>query len=113
EPTSQDKDRCTTCEDDEISLRWVIPDVNGTGEVEIQCMSAASLAETTVRVKNLDNGEVACGRVGSDSRMRVALPSTAGDRVVVDLFDGMDVVDTYDADVGCNPLGNAEIRQTI
>jgi hypothetical protein len=113
EATSRDKDRCTVCNEDELSLRWVIPDVNGTGEVEIQCMNPAEVADSTVRVRNLDNGEVACGRVGMDARMRVALPSTTGDNIVIDFFEGIDVVDSYDSDDGCHPVGDSAIRATV
>lgn len=98
---SRDKDRCTICGEDELSLRWVMPDVNGTGELEIACVSPGDIAQSTVVVHNLDNGEVACGRVGDDARMRVGLPSTTGDRVRIDFHEGMDVVESYDPDLGC------------
>ena len=112
-PTSRDKDRCSVCADDEISLRWVIPDVNGTGEVEVRCLSQSEVADATVIVKNHDNGEVACGRIGDDGRMRVGLPSTTRDAVTVELWEGTDVVDSYDDEEGCHPIEGATLRTTI
>jgi hypothetical protein len=97
-PTSKDKDRCTVCADGQLSVRWVLPDVNGTGEVEIDCLEQGQISETTVRVVNIDNKEVKCARVDDEHRFRVGVPATFGDRIVVQFYEGRDVVDSYD---GC------------
>lgn len=113
EPTSRDEDNCTVCSDEQISLRWVIPDVNGTGEIEMRCLAPSEVADTTVRVSNLENGEVACGRVDREGRVRVGIPSTTGDATVIDFFEGVDVVDSYDGDAGCHPAGDVATRTTV
>ncbi len=113
DPTSRDRDHCTVCTEGEVSLRWVVPDVNGTGELEITCFDQEAVSETTVVVHNVDNGEVACGRVGADARLRVGVPSTLGDGVVVSFFEGQDVVDSYDREKGCHPSADARVRTKV
>lgn len=88
-------DRCTLCEGDEVSLRWVMPDVNGTGEVEIGCHRPEALRNTTALVSNLDSGELRCARVGKDVRLRVGLPASIGDRIDVSFYEGADIVKSY------------------
>jgi hypothetical protein len=108
-----DDDDCTLCTEGDVSVRWVIPDVNGTGEVEVTCMPRSRVAETTVRVRNTDNGEIACGRAGEDGRMRVGLPSTTGDHIEVTFYEGLDEVQTYDPDAGCPLKEGAEVRERL
>jgi hypothetical protein len=88
-------DRCTMCEADRLSLRWVMPDVNGTGEVEVGCLDPSAIDETTVYVENKTNGELRCARVDDAHRFRIGLPSTTGDRVEVRFYPGRDVVKSY------------------
>jgi hypothetical protein len=107
EPTSVDEDRCTSCAPGQISLRWVIPDVNGTGELEINCLEPADLVDTTVFVLNLDNGERKCARVDAEFRFRIGLPASDGDRVAVRIFQGRDNVTSYDS---CQPLADTPLR---
>ncbi len=109
-PSSKDKDRCTLCSEGQMSLRWVLPDVNGTGEVEIDCLEQSDLADTTVRVLNYDNGEVRCARVDDEHRFRVGLPSSTGDQVAIQLYDGKDSVKSYD---GCELAGSPALRNAI
>ncbi len=109
-PQSSDDDRCTICADGSMSLRWVVPNVNGTGEVEIDCLEQGTIANTTVRVVNEDNGEVACARVGDSARFRVGLPATTGDGVRVEFFEGLDVVTSYD---GCGLDGDPALRHRV
>src|SRR5262249_34921991 len=46
-PTSTESDLCTLCTPTQLSLRWVMPDVNGTGELEIGCFDPAAISGTT------------------------------------------------------------------
>lgn len=94
-PSSSEHDHCTVCEPGQISLRWVMPDLNDTGELEIGCYAKDELVGTTVIVNNLDNGEVKCASIGDDGRMRVGLPASIGDAVRLDVFDGMNQVKSY------------------
>lgn len=97
---SKEDDRCTLCAPEELSLRWVVPDVNGTGEVEIRCVAPSDIQNTTVLVNNLDNGELRCARVGDDLRLRVGIPTTTFDRIALTFMDGEDQVESYDT---CKP----------
>lgn len=102
--------RCTLCGAGQASLRWVIPDVNGTGEVEIDCLEADALVDATVVAHNLDNGEIGCARTTADGRMRIGLPSSVDDQIAVTIYDGADVVTSYD---GCGLAGSPTVRTTI
>jgi hypothetical protein len=91
---------CTVCAPGEISLRWVMPDTNDTGELEIDCLAPGEIQDSTVFVYNRDNDELRCARVDASLKMRVGIPSTEGDRVLVSFFDGKDVVEDY---ASCRP----------
>jgi hypothetical protein len=92
---ARDRDHCTMCTGDQLSLRWVVPDVNGTGEVEVQCLDPDAIDETTVFVENKANGELRCARVDDTRRFRIGLPATAGDKVEVRFYPGRDAVKSY------------------
>jgi hypothetical protein len=109
-PLSTDEDRCTICAAGDLSLRWVLPDVNGTGEVEIDCLAPGLLASSTVRVRNETNGEVKCARVGDDGRFRVGLPSTTGDEVEIQFWEGKDVVGSY---ASCDLVGGPPLKLLV
>ena len=109
--TSKDGDHCTVCGTDEISLRWVMPDNNDTGELEIDCLAKSEIEDTTVLVYDQDNDELKCARVDHDFQMRVGIPASIGDRVSLRFFDGADGVVDYDA---CSPtFGNDVEPRTI
>ncbi len=95
DPTVKDGDHCTVCAMDQLSLRWVLPDVNGTGEVEIDCLKPGVIANSTVLVRNLDNDEVRCASPDDQQRLRIGLPATFGDRVLVEFWDGKHQVTNY------------------
>lgn len=99
--SSTDGDHCTLCTAGQTSMRWVMPDLNGTGEIEIGCFAPSDLAGTTVFVNNTSNGEIKCASLGDDARMRVGLPASIGDRIQVSFFDGKHQVDSYQT---CRPL---------
>ncbi len=109
---STDGDHCTVCQADEISLRWVMPDNNDTGEVEIDCLSKSEIQDTTVLVYNQDNDELRCARVDDLVDMRVGIPASIGDRISISFYDGADGVTDYKS---CSPTfaGDAKPRTTI
>jgi len=95
-----DPEDCTVCAEGEMSIRWVMPDTNDTGELEITCLSASDIQNTTLFIYNADNEEVRCSRVDDALLFRVGVPATIGDRVILQFFEGKDAVGNYDA---CNP----------
>ncbi len=101
-PNSNDHDHCTLCGADQASLRWVMPDLNNTGEVEITCLDRAQIENTTVLAYNGENKERRCARIASDLRMRISLPASIGDRVELTVLEGKDVVNNY---LDCTPTG--------
>lgn len=108
-PTSRDRDNCTLCSETELSIRWVLPNVNGTGEVEVECIDPGTIANTTVLARNLDTGEARCASVDDLQRFRLGLPTSRGDRVLVTFWDGKHEVDDYEH---CN-LQTDVLRHTI
>ncbi len=98
---SAEKDRCTLCQPGELSLRWVMPDLNGTGEAEIGCFTPDKLVNSTVFVINKNNGELKCASIGDSGRVRIGLPSSIGDQVQIDFYEGKDQVTDYKS---CTPL---------
>jgi hypothetical protein len=116
EPCSAEvKEGCTACTGDQLSIRWVMPDVNGTGEMEMACVTRDQIRDTTVFVDNLSSGDTKCARVEVDQaaiqldqpampRFRVGLPASIGDRVRLRFHDGADVVTDYES---CEPTFEA------
>jgi hypothetical protein len=94
-PGSSEHDRCTSCGTDQLSLRWVMPDLNDTGEVEIGCFDKDALVNTTVLVQNLTSGETKCASVNDAGRTRIGIPSSIGDQIQVLFFEGLDQVNNY------------------
>ena len=97
---SVESDHCTVCAPTQLSLRWVMPEVNATGELEIGCFDAATLEGTTVLVHDTTSGVVQCASVSNAGALRLGLPASQGDQVEIDFFTGKDQVDSY---ASCNP----------
>ncbi len=95
-----DAGECTVCAPGEVSLRWVVPDVNDTGEIEANCLDPALVRGTTVLVYNQGNDELRCASVGDDLRMRVGVPASINDQILVSFYDGAHQVEDYDS---CRP----------
>src|SRR5262249_10832933 len=70
-----DKTACTVCGAMQASLRWIVPNVNGAGEIEIACVDAGAIQNTTVVARDRASNEVRCARVGDDLRLRIGLPA--------------------------------------
>ncbi|MFO0618359.1 MAG: hypothetical protein U0414_37545 [Polyangiaceae bacterium] len=100
-PTARDHDFCTMCSADQISLRWVMPDLNDTGELEIRCVDKSDIQGTTVYVTNQSNQEVRCARVDDKFTMRVGIPASIGDRIDLRFYDKVDQVRDYGS---CAPI---------
>jgi hypothetical protein len=98
--SSSDGDHCTLCTAGQTSMRWVMPDLNGTGELEIGCFSPAEIAGTTVFVNNVSNGEIKCASLGVDARMRVGVPASLGNKIEITFYPGKNQVDDY---ASCRP----------
>ena len=95
-----DAGECTVCAPGEVSLRWVVPDVNDTGEVEANCLDSALIRGSTVLIYNEANDELRCASVGDDLRMRVGVPASINDQITVRFYDGAHLVEDYDS---CRP----------
>ena len=98
--SSSDGDHCTLCTIGQTSMRWVMPDLNGTGEVEIGCFSPAEITGTTVFVNNVSNGEIKCASLGEDARMRVGVPASIGNKIELTFYKGKNQVEDY---ASCRP----------
>jgi hypothetical protein len=109
-PGSVEGDHCTVCASAQLSLRWVMPDVNATGELEIGCYDAATLSGTTVFVHDLTSGQTQCASVSDAGLLRVGLPASAGDAVEIDFFTGKHQVDSY---ATCNPTFPASTAPAV
>ncbi len=98
----------TACKKNEVSLRFIMIDVNRTAEVEFQCVDlagstgGAGLPEGgTVLVTDARTGDVRCARMDKQGIFRIGMPTTAGDGLEVQIWDHPDIVDRY-GDHGCN-----------
>ena len=110
EPGSEDGDHCTLCTGDQASLRWVVPDLNDTGEIEITCLDRDEIENTTVIVYNADNRERKCASVGSDLKTRIGLPASIGDRLEISIYEGKDGVSSYASCASTAPEGTKPRR---
>jgi hypothetical protein len=96
---------CTVCALGEVSLRWVMPDTNDTGTLEIDCLSPSDIQDTTVFAYNQVNGELRCARVDDALAFRIGLPASVGDSVLVSFYAGKDVVKDYESCEPTIPVG--------
>ncbi len=102
---------CTVCQVGEVSLRWVMPDTNDTGTLEIDCVAPSEIQDTTVFVYNQSNGELRCARVDDKLAFRVGLPASVGDGVLVSFFAGKDIVKDYESCAPTIPAGTKAITE--
>lgn len=100
----------TACTAGQTSLRFIVPDVNDTGELEVACLDAGELEPGDDAVlTNIRSGESRCARAGMESRLRIGMPSDLDDRLVLTIFRGGAVTD-YGA---CTTQPDAQIRRTV
>ena len=113
--------RRTSCSTGQTSLRFVIPDVNNTGELEFACadVSAGTPGSVSpvpalapgddVTVTNTRNHVTRCARVAADGRLRVGVPTNADDPLIVTVYRGAGVTD-YGT---CAPRPGADVKSYV
>ncbi|MBN1771197.1 MAG: hypothetical protein JXB32_08060, partial [Deltaproteobacteria bacterium] len=100
-----------TCDPDVISARFLIPQLNNTGEVEFACLNAggSGIDDRTVRpgdvvvLRNMRRPEEPrCFVAAAESRVRLSIPADLHDSLEIMIYDGSS------ADGGAHPLVDAE-----
>jgi len=79
----------TSCAAGDYGLQIVAPSLNSRISTEFACLPGADMAgDDLLLVRNLTNGEVSCSGStgGMPGRLRVPVPSDAGDRWVVEYY---------------------------
>jgi hypothetical protein len=80
-------------------------------ELELACLDPAELAAgMTVVVTNVTASEVRCARTDKDGRFRIAIPTSTGDKLDIQVYDAPDVVASYD---GCRVKRGAPVGRRI
>lgn len=84
----------TSCRADQRSLRFIVPDVNDTGELEFGCVDSMDLTPgDDIVVTNVRTGTSRCARAAADGRFRIGMPSNVDDRLEMRIFRGDAVTD--------------------
>jgi hypothetical protein len=96
------------CDPSVISLRFIVPQLNNTGEIEIACLNTtpgnnrAILPGDVIVLRNMRRPEEPrCALVAAESRSRVSIPSDLHDPLEIMIYDGSS------ATAGAYPLENA------
>jgi len=89
--------KTSSCAAGQRSVRLLVNDLIKTRELEVACLSDRELGPgATVLVTNVRSKEVRCGRVDDKGRFRVPFPTSVGDRLDVQVYDGpRDAVESY------------------
>ncbi|MFO0607614.1 MAG: hypothetical protein U0324_30915 [Polyangiales bacterium] len=118
---AQGSTRRTSCRDGQMSLRFVVPDLNDTGELEFACADvSAPGAEAPaagnaiapgddVRIDNLRTGERRCARATADARFRLGIPTDVDDPLELTVYRG-GVIRDYGT---CEAAEGAPIRSSV
>ncbi|CAN5912430.1 hypothetical protein BH11MYX4_BH11MYX4_13820 [soil metagenome] len=115
-PSSErpDKDKHkmgSSCGAAQRSVRIVVNEGDENHELEIACLEPAELSESmTVVVANVANGESRCARTGKDGRFEIAIPTSVGDKLDIQIYNAPDVVKSYD---GCEVLRDSPVGRRI
>jgi hypothetical protein len=93
--------RRSACQEGDYSLRWVVPDANGIGELEFDCTPLGGDRGTLapgddVVVHNRTTGAERCARVPMDGRLFLPVAADRGDPVVVTVYRGAVITDFHD-----------------
>lgn len=115
----------TACATGQNSLRFIVPDNNGTGELEFACATVADTPGSPsvpggpppptvapgddVLLANLRNGETRCARAGADGRFRLAVPSNVNDPMALVTYRGAAMRD-YGT---CALRDDAQVKSTV
>jgi hypothetical protein len=101
----------TQCTAGQRSVRFVLNNLTSTEEMEIACLTQQELDEQmTVVVTNLATKERRCARTGGGGRFRIAIPTSIGDGIDIQVFTKPDVVDSY---ATCNLPADAAAGREI
>lgn len=104
-PADKDGEKHTRCTGDQRSVREMIGSGYNDVEVELACLSPDELsASQTVVVTNVRSKEAYCARTGADGRFRIQVPSTAADKLDLQVYTAPDLVESYK---GCKLLPDA------
>ena len=111
-PDRKKKDQMgTRCADTQRSVRIHVNNGVSNHEMEIACVEPGELADgMSVLVSNVTSGERRCARTGADGRFRVPIPTSAGDRLDVQIYTGVEVFKSYD---GCLVREGAPVGRRI
>jgi hypothetical protein len=84
------------CGKDQRTVRIVVNEGVVNNELELACLNADELQPNmTVIVTNVTSGEARCARTEKDGRFRVPIPTSAGDRLDIQVYTAPDVVQSY------------------
>ncbi len=101
----------SACTSEQRSVRWYVNDLFNTAQIEIACLDASELdVGMTVLVRNATNGELRCTRTGDGGTFRVAIPTSVGDAVAIQVLGAPDAVDSYQT---CNTVEGAPVGRAI
>ncbi|MBI5501326.1 MAG: hypothetical protein HY907_13860 [Deltaproteobacteria bacterium] len=84
-----------SCDPSILSLRFIIPQLNNTGEVEIGCLRASGsgnrtlLPDDVVVLRNVRHpDEPRCAVAGTGSLVRLSVPADLHDPLTIEIYDG-------------------------
>ena len=99
------------CAPTQRSVRIQVNEGIRNQELELACLESAELsAGMTVVVTNVASSEVRCARTDKDGRFRVAIPTSTGDKLDVQVYPAADVVESY---AGCKVKDGAPLGRRI
>jgi hypothetical protein len=77
----------TGCVEGEVSLHFVVPDLQDRRRVEFACLPGSDMAEgSAVIVRNFGNDEVRCAGVGPGGAFSTPIPADTGDPLQVEIY---------------------------
>jgi hypothetical protein len=114
----------TACSNDQNTLRFIVPDLNDTGELEFACLnlgepgspsrpggppSPAVAPGDDVVITNLRTRESRCARAGTEGRFRIGVPSNVNDPLIVTILRGSVITDFGT----CRAQPDAQVKSTV
>lgn len=108
-----------TCDPSAISLRFIVPQQNNTGEVEIACLNTGAADARTllpgdvVVLRNMRHPtEPRCAVVAAESRVRLSIPADFKDPLEITVYDGASVSGYPLLDAGTCRLAEGIVPRT-
>jgi hypothetical protein len=114
----------TSCGAGQVTLRFIVPNLNDTGELEFACATLVPQGSEMVAVQgtpaliapgddvvvsNNENGEQRCARTGLEGRIRIGIPSDVDDSLFITIYKGS-AVSNYGT---CALRSDAMVRSTV